>query len=256
VKIGRNEPCPCGSGAKVKRCCGVESIRRSHEALTDLFQLASHFPRQRPATEAFDAWASRTTAEITLELLEEGVAQLAPAERARIPTEFAAAYPELWEAVLADARFVERALHIALLGAVVAGLEERRREIDPLVLVLLELDEDARRDPVESLAFVVTPEDLWNAVEVAEAEHSLDRGLTVESIAGVFWSEWHEQRLRELVRRVRRRLPLEAFPAASSAIEDACGTFERDPRVRARLGAELLLDALPPPVAEAPRLAA
>jgi len=22
VKIGRNEPCPCGSGKKYKRCCG------------------------------------------------------------------------------------------------------------------------------------------------------------------------------------------------------------------------------------------
>ena len=22
-KIGRNEPCPCGSGKKYKRCCGV-----------------------------------------------------------------------------------------------------------------------------------------------------------------------------------------------------------------------------------------
>ncbi|MGD9734014.1 MAG: SEC-C metal-binding domain-containing protein [Solirubrobacterales bacterium] len=24
AKVGRNEPCPCGSGRKVKRCCGVE----------------------------------------------------------------------------------------------------------------------------------------------------------------------------------------------------------------------------------------
>src|SRR5207237_7070180 len=23
VKVGRNDPCPCGSGAKFKRCCGV-----------------------------------------------------------------------------------------------------------------------------------------------------------------------------------------------------------------------------------------
>lgn len=23
VKIGRNEPCPCGSGRKYKKCCGV-----------------------------------------------------------------------------------------------------------------------------------------------------------------------------------------------------------------------------------------
>lgn len=24
AKIGRNEPCPCGSGRKAKRCCGIE----------------------------------------------------------------------------------------------------------------------------------------------------------------------------------------------------------------------------------------
>ncbi len=24
MKVGRNEPCPCGSGRKAKRCCGVE----------------------------------------------------------------------------------------------------------------------------------------------------------------------------------------------------------------------------------------
>jgi uncharacterized protein YecA (UPF0149 family) len=23
VKIGRNEPCPCGSGKKYKKCCGA-----------------------------------------------------------------------------------------------------------------------------------------------------------------------------------------------------------------------------------------
>jgi uncharacterized protein YecA (UPF0149 family) len=23
VRIGRNEPCPCGSGKKYKRCCGL-----------------------------------------------------------------------------------------------------------------------------------------------------------------------------------------------------------------------------------------
>ena len=36
---GRNEPCPCGSGRKVKRCCGVQSgpseeqLARAHVAL-------------------------------------------------------------------------------------------------------------------------------------------------------------------------------------------------------------------------------
>lgn len=28
-KIGRNEPCPCGSGSKYKHCCQVKNERRS-----------------------------------------------------------------------------------------------------------------------------------------------------------------------------------------------------------------------------------
>ncbi|MCJ7501118.1 SEC-C domain-containing protein, partial [bacterium] len=24
-KVGRNEPCPCGSGKKFKKCCGVNA---------------------------------------------------------------------------------------------------------------------------------------------------------------------------------------------------------------------------------------
>lgn len=27
-KIGRNDPCPCGSGKKVKKCCGEEKFAR------------------------------------------------------------------------------------------------------------------------------------------------------------------------------------------------------------------------------------
>jgi preprotein translocase subunit SecA len=25
VKVGRNDPCPCGSGKKYKKCCGVNA---------------------------------------------------------------------------------------------------------------------------------------------------------------------------------------------------------------------------------------
>ena len=29
MKIGRNDPCPCGSGKKYKKCCGVRSGTRT-----------------------------------------------------------------------------------------------------------------------------------------------------------------------------------------------------------------------------------
>ncbi|MBA3262224.1 MAG: SEC-C domain-containing protein [Thermoleophilaceae bacterium] len=36
AKVGRNEPCPCGSGRKVKRCCGVRG-GPSEESLARAF---------------------------------------------------------------------------------------------------------------------------------------------------------------------------------------------------------------------------
>jgi hypothetical protein len=74
-------------------------------------------------------------------------------------------------------------------------------------------------------------------------------------IAERLWSGWHEQRLDDLVHRLRERLPVAGFPAASSAIESGCRAFACDPSVQARLRSELLLDALPT-AADALRLVA
>ena len=30
-KIGRNDPCPCGSGKKYKKCCGANSAQESND---------------------------------------------------------------------------------------------------------------------------------------------------------------------------------------------------------------------------------
>lgn len=255
MKIGRNDPCPCGSGTKVKRCCGVDGVQRSRDALDDLFTLAFHFPRQRPTSATFDAWAEQAGSNLTRELLEDGLAQLGSAEMARIPSEFAATYPQVWETILTEAGNRDDALKIALAGAVVAGLEERQRQLDFAALELLDADEDAREDPVESLALVLVPGDLWSVLEVVEAVDLFDGGASVAVIAERLWSDWHEHRLDKLVRRLQTRLPISGFPTASAAIETACRTFQTDHSVRTRLRAELLLDALPTGV-DAVRLAA
>jgi hypothetical protein len=31
LRLGRNDPCPCGSGRKVKKCCGTEEARRASD---------------------------------------------------------------------------------------------------------------------------------------------------------------------------------------------------------------------------------
>lgn len=255
VKVGRNDPCPCGSGTKVKRCCGVDGVRRSQEALGDLFGLAFHFPRQRPVSPTFDAWAARAGGELTRDLLEDGLAQLGPAEVERIPAEFAAAHPQVWEAILTEAGRRDDALATVLIGAVVAGLEERQRQLDPAALELLDVDDDAREDPVESLALVLVAGDLWSVFEVIEAVDSFDDDAQIASIADRLWSEWHERRLDQLVERLEARLPIPECPAASAAVEAACQAFRDDPDVRIRLRGELLLDALPTAL-DAVRLAA
>lgn len=245
MKIGRNDPCPCGSGAKVKRCCGVEGVRRSEEALEDLFALAFHFPRQRAASETFAAWAEKAGNELSRELVEDGLAAVGSAEVARIPAEFAAAYPQVWETILSDAGCRGDALQTVLIGAVVAGLEERQRQLDVAALELIEVDEHAREDPVESLALVLVPGDLWSVLEVVDAVDSFGSGAAIAAIAERLWTEWHEQRLRDLVRRVQALLPVRGFPVASAAIETACRAFQNDHRTAIRLRAALLLDALP-----------
>ncbi len=33
-KVGRNDPCPCGSGKKYKKCCGLENKKRQFSVLS------------------------------------------------------------------------------------------------------------------------------------------------------------------------------------------------------------------------------
>ncbi|MGD8877445.1 MAG: SEC-C metal-binding domain-containing protein, partial [Syntrophobacterales bacterium] len=42
-KIGRNEPCPCGSGKKYKKCC-----LRKHEKIKDLLRGSVEFQEPEP----------------------------------------------------------------------------------------------------------------------------------------------------------------------------------------------------------------
>jgi hypothetical protein len=51
-KVGRNEPCPCGSGKKHKNCCGKAAV----QALQALQAAQSH----DGAVERAIAWLART----------------------------------------------------------------------------------------------------------------------------------------------------------------------------------------------------
>lgn len=59
AKIGRNAPCPCGSGKKYKKCClnkaNTEVVKKSDE-LDDLMQRGYVFLEQNQATKTCDIW--------------------------------------------------------------------------------------------------------------------------------------------------------------------------------------------------------
>lgn len=65
-KIGRNDPCPCGSGKKFKKCCESSMIGKKYKAhkiesqdqtsskvagLTSLFQAPTPAPNKEPVKE-------------------------------------------------------------------------------------------------------------------------------------------------------------------------------------------------------------
>ncbi len=251
MKIGRNDPCPCGSGRKVKRCCGVDGVRRHADAAAELFSLAFHFPRYRPATAEFDAWARTAPDGLTRDTVGHGVARLDPHERERILDGFGRAYPEAWASVISDLGNETLAVDLVLGGAVVAGLKERRRRPDPEALDLLELEGAARADPVEALALTLDANDLWSVIESGLAVEAVDaagRGpahVVLRAEAERLATAWHRERLHVLVARLRSCLPEPDHPLASAALLRACDRIDSDKRLAGRLRAELLLDSLP-----------
>jgi hypothetical protein len=261
MKVGRNEPCPCDSGRKVKRCCGVEGVRRWRETAHDVFSAALCFPRLRPTSSTFDDWAAAPAAEWSREELEQGLGALGEVERERIVAAARNMDADVWAGFVRDLGGEEHVVPILLLGAVVAGLDERDRPLDPDALDLLEHDPDVRADPVEALALVLEPRDLWSviesalAVEAIDAAHGAFADTALPAAADRLATPWHDERLLVLVERLCDRLPDPSFPLASAALTDACRAVAEDDRLRRRLRAELLLDSLPT-IFDALRLAA
>ncbi len=55
-KIGRNEPCPCGSGKKYKKCCINKSIHKQHDDLNYLMQKGYSLLEENKTVEACNIW--------------------------------------------------------------------------------------------------------------------------------------------------------------------------------------------------------
>ena len=251
MKPGRNDRCPCGSGLKIKRCCGVAGAQRQQEAVAELFSLALHFPRYRPNSPSFDEWARAAPTEHTREALEAGINRLGEPERERIRHGFGRDHRKLWASLLRDFPDEQLAMDIVLAGSVVTGVDERLLPIAEGALELLQDEPEAGADPVTALALALEAGDLWSVVESAQAVADLDAAdvefgdAAVATVAERLATPWHDERLTVLLGRLRERLPVPAYPAASAALEVACEAVMHDERLRARLHADLLLESLP-----------
>jgi hypothetical protein len=260
VTIGRNEPCPCGSGLKAKRCCGTqaaaERLERSSEALGEALTLATHFPRLRPQGDELNRWAERVVGlEPCRALIDEGATLAGHDGLDRVVDEYAREAPDAWRSLCEDVGSEEDAASALVIGAVLAAVAEYEPP-DHELLSLLE--EDGGDEPWEALALLLEPGDLWSIVESFEADEAiaaLDDTLdddayeerwneTLEAAAARLGDGWHDERLRALVARIQERLPFDGYPEASQVLEAACRAFDADTTVRRRLAAALLGDSL------------
>jgi hypothetical protein len=105
---------------------------------------------------------------------------------------------------------------------------------------------------------VLEPGDLWSIVESVEADEAiaaLDEMLdddayeaqwnaTLATEAARLGDDWHDERLLQLVGRLRGRLPIDGRPEASRMLEAACRAVDADATLRRRLAAMLLGDSL------------
>jgi hypothetical protein len=149
AKVGRNEPCPCGSGRKAKRCCGVER-GPSEESLARAFlahtcsRAAGELRRLSDAElgELFEGLWDLPAAHLSLQvelpkLHLPALARLCDAVADDDPD------PQLLEAVV---RGIDTPIERARLArAVIAQAEARTIDENLAKAALLDLGSDSRR---------------------------------------------------------------------------------------------------------------
>jgi len=254
VKVGRNEPCSCGSGRKVKRCCGVDGARERaplrSEALEELLDLAWHFPRYRACGEAFQVWAAAAPDVRTQEAVNTGLSLLREAECERILDRYATEQPQAWRSLLGDYGDETEAAMAMLAGAVVAAVDEAKRPLD-FPLAMIEITESVRADPAHVLTAALDPHDLWSVVETAKADEALaatrsDRDFehALAREAARLATPWHALRLLALCDRLEARLPHPRYPKASTTLSHACAQVRVNPALAERVRRELLFESV------------
>jgi hypothetical protein len=257
---GRNEPCPCGSGRRYKRCCGFDRAReRALEdrltAIEEIARLAYRSPRLLPDCDAYDGWVRAVLTGTLRPHPEAAIATLGAEESSRILTACLELHPDEWATLSARCGSDRDAVGALLGGAVAAGIRDFQ-PVGRFAMETVEESESVRGQPLEALAMCLDGSQLWDEDEGLEADRSIalipewvdddEYGLrwdaAIEALAARLLTDWHRRRLARLVARVAQQLPLHGFPHASTAIEAGCVQFASDRALEPRLAATLLED--------------
>ena len=119
AKVGRNQPCPCGSGRKAKRCCGVQG-GPSEESLARAF--LAHASREA-------AWELRNVSDREFERLLGELPELPELDlslHAVLPKLVSPALDRFCDAFAADDPVAAEGPFDELLGAIDTPLERAR----------------------------------------------------------------------------------------------------------------------------------
>jgi SEC-C motif len=173
-RIGRNEPCPCGSGRKAKRCCGVE-----------------RGPSDESLARAFLAHAGREAAgdllrisDVELDELFDEILNLPMLDlslHAQLPELAAPALERLCQAVADDDPDAARAPFIEVLEAVDTPLERAR-----IARAIIGLRATGRVDPeLAAAALIDLASGSRELVSAALLEAAAVRGGAVSTPAGI-----------------------------------------------------------------------
>jgi hypothetical protein len=250
VRFARNEPCPCGSGAKYKRCHGAtrdgeRALERRLDALAEARDLGVLFPWLRPADEAVARAAGLVH--------DDGpaaadIARLVDADdRRRLVDAYATEFPAEWEGVCAEVGDADAAADALVAGALRAAVAERSPRSSEL-FAAVERSPIAVDEPLEALALALRPASIWSIVEaVTAAEHATARAggagdvdVLLDEAARERLGPEHVERVRALSRFLAVQLPAPGFPRASAVLAEACALVEADVEAAADVAAAAL----------------
>ena len=249
MRIGRNEPCPCGSGLKFKRCCGAS---RAHQArLATLQNAGALLPSLRPRGVAVLAFAARVADELGENegyvpdgIVAEGVELVDAEDRAALLSTFRDALPDADHLLAELGEWAER----ELVGSAIRGAICDRRPVPRTQLLVLEVEQQLPPEVGVRLGAVLPSGAVWSIRDAERVIPDLPDGFLWQRVweprdGSLFdcVEDWHVERVRLLCDALRRHLPLPSLPRASEIAAADCEVVLADDEQARRVAATLLL---------------